>query len=81
VIEVADSSLEVDKQIKTPIYAKAGIQNYRVVDVRAKEITLCQNPAEDFYQDVKAVKGRERFLPLAFPEIPFCAEELFPKVK
>ncbi len=79
VIEVADSSLEVDKKIKMPIYAKAGIQDYWVVDVRAKEITIYRQPVEDLYQEVQVVAGRDLLSPLAFPEINFQVEDLFPK--
>lgn len=79
VIEVADPSLEVDKKIKMPIYAKAGIQDYWVVDVRAKEITVYRHPVEDFYQDVQVVTGRDFLSPLAFPEITFQIQDLFPQ--
>ncbi len=79
VIEVADSSLEVDKKIKMPIYAKAGIQDYWVVDVRAKEITIYRQPVEGSYQKVRAVTGRDRISPLAFPEITFQVQDLFPQ--
>jgi len=38
VIEVADSSLQFDKTIKLPIYAKAGIPEYWIVNVEKKQI-------------------------------------------
>ncbi len=79
VIEVADSSLEVDKKIKMPIYAKARIQDYWAVDIKAKEITIYRQPVEDSYQAVQAVTGRDRLSPLAFPEITFQIQDLFPQ--
>jgi Uma2 family endonuclease len=78
-IEVADSSLEVDKKIKMPIYAKAGIQDYWVVDVRATEITIYRHPMEDSYQEVQVVKEGDHLSPLAFPELTFSVEDLFPQ--
>jgi Uma2 family endonuclease len=35
-IEVADSSLEYDRDVKAPIYAKSGIQEYWLVDLDAR---------------------------------------------
>ncbi|NJM00611.1 MAG: Uma2 family endonuclease [Synechococcaceae cyanobacterium SM2_3_2] len=79
VIEVADSSIEIDKTIKMPIYARARIQDYWVVDIKAKEITIYRQPVEDSYQAVQAVTGRDRLSPLAFPEIAFQVQDLFPQ--
>lgn len=79
VIEVADSSIEIDKKIKMPIYARARIQDYWVVDIKAKEITIYRQPVEDSYQEVQVLTGRDRLSPLAFPEITFQVQDLFPQ--
>ncbi|MDX2273553.1 MAG: Uma2 family endonuclease [Cyanobacteriota bacterium] len=79
VIEVADSSIEIDKKIKMPIYAKARIQDYWVVDIKAKEITTYRQPLEDSYQQVQVAKGRDILVPLALPEITFQVKDLFPQ--
>lgn len=79
VIEVADSSIEVDKKIKMPIYAKARIYDYWVVDIKAKEITIYRQPVGDSYQEVQVVLGPDTLSPLALPEITFQVEDLFPQ--
>lgn len=79
VIEVADSSIEIDKKIKMPIYAKPRIQDYWVVDIKTKEITIYRQPLEDSYQQVQVAKGSDILVPLALPEITFQVKDLFPQ--
>ena len=40
VIEVADSSLEYDRQVKAPLYAKAGIVEYWIVNIPEQKIEI-----------------------------------------
>jgi Uma2 family endonuclease len=54
VIEVADSSLELDRQVKLPKYARAGIRQYWIVDL--------QNGAVHAYRDPDRFGGRYRQL-------------------
>ncbi len=77
VIEVADTSLNVDKKIKMPIYAQAGIGEYWVVDIRAKEITVFCQPIQDSYEQVQVLRGKDKISPQAFPKISFRVEDLF----
>lgn len=47
VIEVADSSLEYDRNVKKPTYAVAGIPEYWIVNVYEKKIERYTNPQVD----------------------------------
>jgi Uma2 family endonuclease len=49
VIEVADSSLAYDKQIKLPLYAAAGIPEAWLVDLAARRIERHTEPRADGY--------------------------------
>ena len=55
IIEVADSSVFIDKNVKLPLYADAGIIEYWIVDLNESQIEVHQNPAK------KAYKSRELF--------------------
>lgn len=59
-IEVSDSSLAFDRDVKTPIYAAAGIPEYWIVDVNAAEVHQLWAPAEGAYRE-------RRTVPLAGP--------------
>ena len=78
VIEVAESSLAYDRQIKAPRYAQASIREFWLVDVTAKSIHVFRDPADGHYRDVREYKTDESVAPLAFPEHSLSLRSLFP---
>lgn len=51
VIEVSDSSLEYDKEVKLPLYASANIPECWIVNLEKKEIEAYHSPAGDRYKN------------------------------
>lgn len=49
VIEVANSSLKKDRDLKPPLYARFGIQEYWIVDIEAQDILVFRPGAEGSY--------------------------------
>ncbi|MEQ8810688.1 MAG: Uma2 family endonuclease [Imperialibacter sp.] len=49
IIEVADSSLRHDKQVKMPLYANYGIPEYWIIDIATKQITVHLAPVGKSY--------------------------------
>jgi Uma2 family endonuclease len=49
VIEVADSSLDRDREDKAPIYAQAGVPEYWIADVRTATVEVMTHPARGGY--------------------------------
>jgi Uma2 family endonuclease len=64
VIEIADTSLRYDRDVKTSPYAKHGIAEMWLVDVRAKRLTRYRDPAGNAYARVDEPDVRE---PLDLP--------------
>lgn len=58
-VEVAETSLGYDRQIKVPLYAKAGVPEVWVVDLRQATVTRHARPFEAAYQDVQICKHGE----------------------
>ncbi len=52
VIEVADSSLAIDRRVKAPLYARANVPEYWIVDVNDEAIEVYSDPREGRYQNV-----------------------------
>jgi Uma2 family endonuclease len=69
VVEVANTSLQYDKQVKMPLYARHGIPEFWIVDVDAESITVYRSPTHDGYEDSKTYKGTEKIEPLALPGV------------
>ncbi len=69
VIEVADSSLAYDRDMKAPIYAMAGIGEYWLADLIANAVWRYSNPERGAYQRVERYHRGESIAPL---ELPTC---------
>ena len=52
VIEVSDSTLEYDRKVKVPLYARAGIPETWVVNLRGERIKTYADPAKGAYQTI-----------------------------
>ncbi len=50
VVEVADSSLNVDRTIKAPLFAEANIPEYWIINIPEKQIVVFKNPENGKYQ-------------------------------
>ncbi|MCA9836012.1 MAG: Uma2 family endonuclease [Trueperaceae bacterium] len=69
VIEVADSSLEYDRNYKLPLYAEAGLAEVWIVNLKNKQLELYRNPKGRDYLLRLLVKTGDAVAPLAFPEL------------
>jgi Uma2 family endonuclease len=68
VIEYANSSLEKDLNIKTRIYAEAGIAEYWVVNLKKRQLIVFREPQETEYAS-KSTLTTGVISPLAFPDV------------
>jgi Uma2 family endonuclease len=77
IVEVADSSLRYDRTTKLRLYARAGIQEYWIVDVAGEAIEVHRAPEGDGYRE-RARAGRgERIAPVAFPDLTIAVADVF----
>jgi len=58
-IEVADSTLEKDREVKVPLYAKANISEYWILNIPDKQLEIYRNPVDGKYQNQVIIKGKE----------------------
>ncbi len=65
-VEVADSSALVDRNVKRELYAGSGVPEYWVVDLRSDSVVRHRSPASGDYADVQEY-GRDR--PFASPAL------------
>lgn len=68
VVEVADSSLELDLTLKRDLYAAAGIADYWVIDIPARSLHVHRDPHQGAYRSVVVLSGADTVRPLAHPE-------------
>ncbi|MFK0732635.1 MAG: Uma2 family endonuclease [Gloeotrichia echinulata GP01] len=75
VIEYSNSSLSKDLDAKRKVYAKAGIREYWVVDLKNRLVIVLRNPINENYSDEVMFLDGE-ISPLAFPGIKVLVREL-----
>ena len=67
-IEVADSSIEYDRDVKIPLYASSGITEVWLVDIYQQVIIVYRYPSENGYRDIQTLSRGEKLSISAFPE-------------
>ncbi len=80
IIEVADSSLKLDTEIKAKAYSPAGIKDYWVLDVVKRELIVFRNPTIDGYQNQEIFTEHQKISPLDFPNLELVIAEMLPVV-
>ncbi len=78
-IEVADITLNRNIGEKVVTYALAEIQDYWVVDVKARQIRVFRQPASGTYQE-RRLDEEDVLSLLAFPNVDVALEQLLPPV-
>ena len=79
-IEVADTSLAYDTNVKAPLYAKAGIREYWIVDLNAKQIVVYTRPRAGRFASVASYGLGDRFTSRRVPGVEFVVRDLVPPV-
>ena len=67
IVEIADSSLEYDTNVKLGLYAILGIPEYWVADLENKRLLVYSNPSGDTYQTVIELHHGDTVAPQLLP--------------
>jgi Uma2 family endonuclease len=78
IVEIAETSLAIDRDVKIPRYAQAGIPEAWLIDVTNGLIRLYRGPQADGYKIIQTVLRGGTIAPLAFPELTLAADDLLP---
>ncbi len=76
-VEVADSTLKEDRQIKAPLYARHGIPELWIVNLLASEVEVYTQPQNGRYQQHVVRRRGEQIAPEAFPDLLIAVDEIF----
>ncbi len=69
VVEIADSSISYDLQVKAPVYAAFGVREYWVIDARSLVTTIHREPRDGTYSIIREVPGIDTIAPAAVPSL------------
>lgn len=77
VIEVAESSLDYDRDTKAPLYARSNVSEYWIVDVAEQVVLVHTEPAASGYAHLTRVPLGGTLTPNAFPDLQLAVDALF----
>jgi Uma2 family endonuclease len=82
IVEIAHSSLHLDRRLKARVYARAGIADYWIVNLGDRVIEVHRDPVvvgrRWRYRAVTTVPADERVVPLAAPFSSLLVADLLP---
>lgn len=65
---MADTSTDVDRRVKVPLYARSGVPETWLLDLEQETLTAYRDPAADGYRAVQVLRRGEQLAPAACPE-------------
>lgn len=68
-IEVSDTTLAYDKNVKLPLYARSGIREVWIVDLAGEMIERHTGPSGDGYRRVEKARQGESLASVVMPEL------------
>jgi Uma2 family endonuclease len=74
-VEYSYTSLAKDKILKRKLYAKAGILEYWIVNLKDRQVIVHRDPQADDYQSVQTLTSGTISL-LAFPDVTIAVNQL-----
>lgn len=78
VVEVADTTLKYDLEVKRPLYAQAGIAELWVVDLDRRAIHMFLEPEEGEYSIHRILTGSDKVTVARLGDVGFPVSSLFP---
>lgn len=76
VVEVSDSTLKYDREVKIPLYAEAGIPEVWIVNLQHKIIEVHQQPSVGIYQLARIFKQGEIVETTVLPDLTLEVDSL-----
>ncbi len=78
VVEIADSSIQIDRTVKPSLYARAGIPEYWVLDIPGQRMIVHRHPAQGEYTDIGVVDAMGSMAPESMPTQTVSVQSLLP---
>ena len=78
IIEVSDATLRLDRTTKARLYARAGIAEYWILNLRARQLETFRAPRNGKYSQTRVLAETETVSPLEAPDAEIAIADLLP---
>ena len=76
IVEVSDTTLDYDRDVKLLLYARHGIPEVWLLDVNAAELTVYREPAEGQYRLIRKPTAAESVSPMLVPGVALALKDV-----
>lgn len=76
VVEVSDTTVDFDREVKIPTYAEEGIAEAWLVDLNAQTLEVYRHPKPSGYQSKQQFNRGQTIAVPGFPDVQFSIEQL-----
>ena len=80
IIEVADSTIKYDREVKIPLYAEEGVVEVWLVDINDECVEVYQEPVNGKYQKVQTFSRGDNLVMQAFSAVNISVNEILGNV-
>ena len=77
IIEISDSTLRYDRDVKVPLYAKNGIPEVWLLDIKNRQLEIYREPLNGQYQQ-RTCHSMGNIAPMLCPDAVIDLAEIFP---
>ncbi len=77
IVEVADTTLRYDREVKVALYARHGIPEVWLIDVDGRTLTMFETPAEGSYRQERRAEPLRALAPKVLPGVEVDLSRLF----
>lgn len=75
VVEVAETSVDVDREVKLPLYARFGIAEVWLVDLAGEQVEVYRRPTQG-YEEVQRIRRGTQVRSQALSDLNFAVDEI-----
>ena len=78
IVEVADTSVESDRRVKVPLYARGGILEVWLIDLNQETVTAYRDPRRGGYRTAQVARRGDELAPITFPDRAIAIADILP---
>ena len=78
-IEIADTTVRYDREIKIPLYARHGIPEVWLIDLQQERVEIYLQPSSEGYRQILRPGKNERIVLSLLPEVSILIADLWPQ--
>ncbi|MBI4311270.1 MAG: Uma2 family endonuclease [Chloroflexi bacterium] len=75
-VEVADTTILYDREVKVPLYGKAGVPETWLVDLQARRVEVYTEPSPNGYRHVQFAYPSDAIAPATFPDVTVSVADI-----